>query len=234
MKKQINWETLYDGSLSKISSDYIESKCYSTNHNFKTIKQDKNEFLSNVKDNFLCELNTSIYHSFYNLQKRLPLLAEHLTLECFNNKLLDKNEFSKIFVDIYSYAKKDSTLFSNQIGSDKLLEIFKYCDRSIVMNEVDTDYFKTLLDKIKIYRGTAGLTNDLAKSGISWTLDRDKAKEFAEYNKDYYKTKSCLIIDGIILKKDVIVYIHDSARYESEVIVNPADIFNHRFDEYNP
>lgn len=234
MKKQTDWTILYERSLLKISPEYIDSKCYSINYNFEIIKKNKGEFLSNVKDNFFREHKTSIYHALYNLQKRLPLLAEHLILECFENKLLAKKELSKLFIAIYSYAKKDSTLFSKEISGNKLLEIFDYCDKSVVMNEIDSDHFKTLPDKIKLYRGTAGLKYDIAKIGISWTLDRIKAKEFAEYNKDYYKTKSCLIINGIVFKKDIIVYVHSSARFESEIIVNPIYIFNHKFNEYIP
>ena len=233
MKKQINWTTVYDRVLPKISLEYIESKSYRHIPPFDIEKEDKDVFLKTVKDAFLQMVNTNVYNGFYNLQKNLPLLAEHLTIESYDNKLLDKNEFSKIFIAIYANAKKDCTLFSNQISSDKLLEIFKYCNKTCVVNNTDEQYFKNLPNEINIYRGTAGRTEDVAKSGISWTLDYDIAKEFAEYNKDYYKTKSHHITEGTILKENIIVYVHHSARNEHEIIVNPADIYNHKFNELN-
>ena len=232
MKKQINWDIIYDRALSKISSDYIKAKSYKQTPDFEMVKQDKDMFLEVVKSNFFQRLDTSVYDAFYNLGKfHLPLLAEQLILESFENKLLNKNEFSKIFIAIYANAKKDCTLFSNQISSDKLLEIFRYCNKTYVVNKRDKEYFKNLPNEINIYRGTAGKTEDIAKSGISWTLDYKIAREFAEYNKVFYKTKFHHISEGTILKENVILYIHYSARHEHEIIINPRDIYNHKFNE---
>lgn len=230
MGKEIDWASLFDKFVSELNAIYINSKSYKIEHDFNKVKLNPDLFLEQIKTNFLQNIDSNIYRAFCILQKQLPLLAEHLILYSYNNKLLKKNVFSKTFVRIYAYAKKDFTLFSNEINSDKLLEIFKYCDKSSMINDEDEQLFNSLDNVIKIYRGTAGKTEEVAKKGISWTLNYEKAKEFAEYNHKHYNADFKHITEGTIQKENIIVYIHNSERFEHEVIVDPSKIYNHKFN----
>lgn len=228
LSRKIDWEKIFDCYCKLLSFEYIESNAYNDDPPFGKIKVSKDEFIIDVKKHFLrnaSQQNTNI--AFLVLRKKLPVLAEYLILHCYENHLLNRREFAKIFLNIYTKERKDCTLFTED-KYDKLLEIFRDFRKDFSINKKDKKHIKMLSKEFNIYRGTAGRTFDVSKRGISWSLDRNTAEEFAKANMDFYKTSFSLILEGTISKKDIIVFLNHlpSGRFENEIIVNPYDIMN--------
>jgi hypothetical protein len=98
--------------------------------------------------------------------------------------------------------------------------------RELLMTEVDRKYLAGRPDQIKVWRGFGC---QAGKHGFSWTLDRSRAKFFAEYScgtRRQYLTnlggKVPMIAEGVCPKSKVIAFF--SERGESEIIVLPKDV----------
>ena len=103
------------------------------------------------------------------------------------------------------------TEFPYQNGINKVKELFELADPKYLMDSEDYEYWSSLPDKIKIYRGGNH------KAGMSWTLSQEKAKWFANrFN------KNGKVFQMTIDKSDTFAYFSD--RGEQEIIVNP-DVF---------
>jgi len=100
------------------------------------------------------------------------------------------------------------------------------------MNIGDRTRLKHLQEPIEIYRGTAGKTEQCAKTGISWSLSREEAEKFGKAYKDCFHTDSYLVSKGLIAKNDIIALINSNERLEKEVIVNPEKIYKISHKEY--
>lgn len=115
----------------------------------------------------------------------------------------------------YTNALRESyidTEFPYQNGIDKVRELFELANPKYLMTPEDYEYWSSLPDKIKIYRGGSH------KAGMSWTLSHEKAKWFANrFN------KSGKVFQMTINKSDTFAYFSD--REEQEIIVNPK-VFN--------
>jgi hypothetical protein len=237
IKKSVNWEKLFDISLKKLRPEYIKLKCDRKRGPVPSDNMQINivECLDDIKSKFLREITTiDIYEKFVSLQKRLPLLAEYLILDCYDKKVLSKLKFSKIFANIYVYAEKGKsmTLFTNAMN-DKILDIFKYSHKSGIMNLKDRKFLRSLPHKVIIYRGVAGKPINEAKNSISWTLEKEQAKVFGDRNMELYKCTSFLLLQVEILREEILCYFHDTHRYESEVIVEPKNLSNIKYEEFN-
>lgn len=225
------WAKLFDEWLEKIAPQYIESKSFSITPDFQHEKTDPTEFQNNLWFCFLNLVDRKIDNAFILLQNRLPNLAEHIILSCYEGKLVSKKKFAKLFIATYTNGPKYQNLFSSEIKTSKILEIIKYCGMNNIMNKVDRSYYKWLPEIIPIYRGTAGRRINESKNGISWSLCRNKAKEFALFNKKYFDSNYGIIIDAMIKKSDVLLYVHESARFEYEAIINPENILSIRHEK---
>lgn len=223
---QIDWESIYDNFVLKLSSEYIESESYESSPDFSCKKVPAEVFLENVRNNFLRSVRQNIYFAFSTLQKKLPVLAEHIILHCYEKGLLEINEFARVFIRIYTYENIENTLFSKDIKYDKILEIFRYCKKGCNLEKEKKNNLNKLPDEIRIFRGSAGREFDDVKRGISWTIDKKTAISFAKYNGEHFKTESYLIIQGVVKKKDILFISNRTGRFENEVIVDPAKIRN--------
>lgn len=221
LKMEIDWGSIYDNFMLKLSSGYIENRSYVCSPDFTLKKVPAEVFLENVRSNFLRFVRQNIYYAFSTLQMKLPVLAEHIILHCYENKIIEINEFARVFIKIYTYENIEDTLFSEVIRYDKLLEIFLYCRKGYALNKEDKSHLEKLPNEIKIFRGSAGREFDIVKRGISWTIDKEIAIRFAKNYRGHFKTESYLIIQGIVKKKDIVFFTNHSGRYENEVIVDP-------------
>ncbi len=237
-KRKIDWEKLFFENQSKIDQSYMLDRYRQSQHglDYLFLGYSNNEtyesYIKRLKSRFLDEIEKGfIIGAFQNLQKQIPVLAELILLECFNGRLLNREIFTKIFLSVFIYAKKDRTTFSNELSNARVLVIFQYCISKLLTSKNDSKYFKTLPKSLVIYRGVAGKVFDDAKSGISWTLKVDVAETFAKYNFEYYNSNSAMILKADILKKDIIAYIDDAGRNEAEIIISPEKLMNIRIEK---
>jgi hypothetical protein len=84
----------------------------------------------------------------------------------------------------------------------------------------ERSYLDSLPDIIKVYRGTSA--PDSIGSGLSWTLDRDKALFFAKRLK--LRGQTARIISGKVRKENVIAFF--DRREEKEIVCFPEHIFD--------
>jgi hypothetical protein len=98
----------------------------------------------------------------------------------------------------------------------ELVRFFKKSDPKLLMKGSDYEKYRNLPDVVVIYRGTQDKRAKVR--GLSWTLDKEKAKwfsrRFGEQGGKVYQAK--------IEKKDVFMFTNEKG--ESEVTVNPMKL----------
>lgn len=82
--------------------------------------------------------------------------------------------------------------------------------RPLLMSRRERKFLSGLPQKFVVYRGQVKKSH----SGMSWTLDRDKAEWFASR---YQRSNPSLLVKGIADKQFVIAYMED--RNESEIVI---------------
>jgi hypothetical protein len=86
--------------------------------------------------------------------------------------------------------------------------------KHLVMDEAEQAAMAALPDSMKVYRGVhgKGVTKVRKRTGLSWTLDKDKAEWFA----NRYQQSPQKVLEGIVKKSDV--HAHFTARNENEIV----------------
>lgn len=87
--------------------------------------------------------------------------------------------------------------------------------REVLMNPDEREFLASLPDKITIYRGGSVTEQKTKKYGISWTLNREVAEQFANV-KTIRDKKEMIVIEKEINKSEVIAYFNQ--RQEEEII----------------
>lgn len=125
-----------------------------------------------------------------------------------NSNKLSNNDYNNCLKDIWI-----NTEFPNNdrnISVKKILTLFKKSDSSLMMSKEENEFYNSLPDKVKIYRGTHDSNNYKA---LSWTTDYETALWFAKrFHTDGY------VLEAIIDKKDIIAFFND--RNEHELIID--------------
>ena len=88
-------------------------------------------------------------------------------------------------------------------------------NREKMMDDEELKLFKKLPDQITIYRGGSKTEEKTKKYGISWTLDKKIAENFANV-KAIRDKKEMVVIEKTISKKEVVAYF--VSRKEEEII----------------
>lgn len=129
--------------------------------------------------------------------------------------------------DLAKYLRKlwiscDYVNVDQVISKSKYVSLFKEADKSALMNEDEIKRLDNLPDSVTIYRGINDITNHPI-DGLSWTLDIDTAKWFANrFAKMKEGTSS--IYKATIKKENIIAYFEE----ETEVVVNYKKLENIR------
>lgn len=129
--------------------------------------------------------------------------------------------------DLAKYLRKlwiscDYVNVDQVISKSKYVSLFKKADKSALMNEDEIKRLDDLPDSVTIYRGINDITNHPI-DGLSWTLDIDTAKWFANrFAKMKEGTSS--IYKATIKKENIIAYFEE----ETEVVVNYKKLENIR------
>ena len=129
--------------------------------------------------------------------------------------------------DLAKYLRKlwiscDYVNVDQVISKSKYVSLFKKADKSALMNEDEIKRLDDLPDSVTIYRGINDITNHPI-DGLSWTLDIDTAKWFANrFAKMKEGTSS--IYKATIKKENIIAYFEE----ETEVVINYKKLENIR------
>lgn len=224
----MNWKQKYEQEIAKIPDEYfderfqIELNKFNPSKEYSQIPENKKEFCKSIKEQFLITIKSDPISAFTTLNKNLPLLAEHLIYCVHKEKLLEEKIFCKCFSRIYLWAGKRNTLFKHVIKYEELLQIFTEYDFKSIMDKEEKQILKQLPKKVNVFRGVAGLSLDEAKAGISWSLKRETAINFAKSNQKYFNTSCNLVLDAIIPRNKILGLF--LVRGENEVIIDPTEI----------
>lgn len=90
-------------------------------------------------------------------------------------------------------------------------------NRHLVMDAEERKFLAALSDEISVWRGCV----EANINGWSWTLDRERARFFAER---FAPDGKPLIVEAKVRKRDVLAYF--PRRGEEELVVHPQDIYD--------
>ena len=122
--------------------------------------------------------------------------AYHLLFFKLINEYLDEKEFGEYLA--YVWVSSENPNQDINVSLKEIKKWFKRANKLYLMNEEDYNYYKTLPNKIKIYRGVANGRNP---KGISYTDNKETAEWFMNrFGKNGY------LIEKEIDKKDIAAY----------------------------
>ena len=147
----------------------------------------------------------NVYHIYYLLNDSYRLLflvdvAQYLSQE----------DYSVILADAWvgcEYANMDAN-----VSKKEILEHFKKADKEKLMSESELEIYDGLDESVVVYRGVSSKNKSNVKA-LSWTLNFEKAKWFAER-----WGKRGTIYSAVIDKKDILAYF--DSKSEDEVVVD--------------
>lgn len=147
-------------------------------------------------ENALMAKNYNRYLIFHTRPYRL-----HALLEIFD---IVKNDKTK--AELLTHYWQDTV--EPYINLKYWIELFKYFDgkEELLMSEEENQYFNNLPEEITIYRGAD------RSGGISWTLDKETAKWYA--NRFNFNNKG-KVFEKIVKKSDCLCYLLN----EQEIII---------------
>lgn len=219
----MNWEQKYELEITKIPKEYFEERLNIIQKlPFEKIYRNKKEFCVETKEKFLIHIKSNPSTAFRILHSHLPLLAEHLIYRVHKEKLLEEKIFCECFSRIYLWTGKRNTLFKYVINYKELIQIFSEYDFMSIMDNEAKEIWKKLPKNVNVFRGVAGLSLNEAKTGVSWSLNREIAITFAQENQKHFNTTSNLVLDAIIPKNKI--YGLFLVRGEAEVIIDSSEI----------
>lgn len=151
------------------------------------------------------DIMTTRINNSNNAEKLFILLRPQyrLTFFKYTNKFMDMKDYKNLL--IFSWI---NTEFPSSDKNVKKREIISYFKK--------LKYISDLPETTTIYRGVG---SEKYRNGISWTLDKDKAKWFSTRF-----SKSGILYSAQVKNKDILYYI--SERNEKEIIVDPRTLIN--------
>lgn len=135
--------------------------------------------------------------------------------------LLSKEDFSKIFADVWVY--NEGTNHTSAFTQKELIELFSSCDPEYLMDEEELEIFRNLPSELTIYRGVTRRRKSNVRV-FSWTLSKDKAEWFSRRpaKPGLPPRTNGVVYQANIKKEHVFAYF---AR-EQEIIANPPELYN--------
>ena len=135
-----------------------------------------------------------------------------LTLLKFARPYLSVEDFSSLLANAWTTSENPNTDINVDIAT--LSNWFQTASKKFLMTIDEYNAYRTLPDRLTIYRGVASKSNP---KGLSWTTDIKKAEWFANrWNDKGY------IIQAEIPKDKVLAYF--TTRGEQEVVVDTTDV----------
>jgi hypothetical protein len=126
---------------------------------------------------------------------------------------MDDDEYWTLLGHIWTDSEN---IWQNEEDWTELMESGRG-DRSKLMDDEEREYLAGLPDELVIWRG---FKNDDRELGLSWTLDRSRAKWFAKRLSS--DNDVARVASGKVKKSDVIAFF--GGRNEEEIVINPCYI----------
>lgn len=137
-----------------------------------------------------------------------------LTLLSYIKDDLSIQDFSTVLIE--SWVQTESPMQDSNVTPNEILQYFKYADKQYLMTEEELDYYNNLPEEIIIFRG---VQNKEYSDGFSWTMNKEKAKWFANrFDCDG------VVYKAIANKRDILCY--NNRRREQEIIVDYKKLKN--------
>jgi hypothetical protein len=129
-------------------------------------------------------------------------------LERFMFHIEDHEQFWKLVGDVWTNSENVWQNFQRW----RTIWNIKRPHREAAMDEDERKVFDSLPNRIKVWRGINPDVDENGSDGLSWTLDRDKAKWFAKrFSQSHGK-----ILTKVIEKPKAVAYF--ASRQESEIV----------------
>ena len=188
-----------------------------TNSPYVMVKKGKNRFelgdLSKKEDLKLWTKNLEREIDNFDLFTLLIFMNKAFYLLFIKNiePYLSDGDLGKVLAQTWTSIEYISTDIN--VSSEDITNWFKRADKKTLMSVNELEILESLPQKVTIYRGVTA-ENNMNHQALSWTLNRDTAKWFA----NRFQTGTCEIWQKEIKKEEILCYF--GGRNESEVIVD--------------
>lgn len=148
-----------------------------------------------------------------------------LTMLKYCKPYIEKKEFSECLADAWVMSENPNDDVNCPVS--ELIGWFKEADQRSLMSDKEYKVWKSLPNKMTLYRGVANGHNP---KGLSWTLKREKAEWFRDRWKDssIFAKNDRYLLQAEVNKKDCFCYFN--SRGEEEIVVNTSKIKSKRID----
>lgn len=170
--------------------------------------RDKNNFLEMRQRIFDMINKYDLYANYFLVNSPWKLTWLKFTKDYISNK-----EFSELLAD--AWVTQENPNDDKNVSRRTAISWFKHADKKSLMTEKDFEIYKSLPDKIKVYRGVSVGRVEL---GLSWTANKKKAQWFQHRFDEVHGSKKGYLLEAIIDKKDILAYFN--TRGEDEIVVN--------------
>ncbi len=190
-----------------VQHPYFTSTFCAVKENGKNLMLDlnKEDDLKKARYTIESEIAAAEEYSRFLMLIRSPYLPVFFSL---TNQYLSIKDFSEFLASLWTRVE-----FPNEdpnVSVKEFIALFRKADRSFLMKECEQQLWKTLPERITVYRGI----NSKGKvKGLSWTLSEDKARWFA----DRWNGKG-IVYKATINKTDSFAYF--GTRGEDEIVLD--------------
>ena len=179
---------------------------------YEIFKSETFEKIDNAKDLFgiVMLLNKSYYLTFFK----------------YVNIYLSNEDFSKLLSEFYVMEEWPNQ--DNNVNRRELIKYFKKANKDFLMDKKELDSFNTLKRLASLPSGVIvyrGVSHNGKPEGLSWTVDKEKARWFAERFSKAGNNTNPKLYKMVITNPDAILACYE-ARNESEVIVDTTICHN--------
>lgn len=131
----------------------------------------------------------------------------------FTHNYMSKKDLASVLAHAWvsvEYSNDDANLSPVDI-----IELMESVDKRDLMTKDDYESYESLPDNVTVYRGVTKFNENRCSESLSWTLDTDVAKFFA----NRFNTGTGKIYSKTINKSDIVAYFN--TRNEKEIIIRP-------------
>ena len=175
--------------------------------------EDKDE-LEKWRQRLIARIEKSDLLGIYNMITK-PYILAFIELV---KQYLSKEDLTRIFGD--AWVRLEFISSNGVFTINQLVNIFKQCEPSILMNTEELKVIEGFDDTITIYRGIGNGSKGI--KGMSWTTDIEVAMWFS--NSFSSKVKPGNVYQAEIGKENILAYF--VGRKEQEVVVDPKGLRN--------
>lgn len=163
---------------------------------------------------------------FFRKQKSVFGLTAHirksyrLAFFKYINEYLSEQDFAELLKIVWIQTEFNSD--TTNVSQKEMVNWFRTANKKYLMDDKERNRLSSLPNGVSVCRGVRSADY---KYGMSWTLNYNKAKWFAER----FDAKTPIIYKTIIQKEDILAYINE--RNEQEVILDPDVLKRYEIEE---